>query len=499
MESNFKNLSSLFSANILVKALGIISVMVLIRFLTKEELSLLPNYAVVAGLALTVSSFGLFPTMIREVPFLLQEQRFDRARAIINTSLLYILPSLIIVSAVSYVFSEELASYLLGDRAYSLHFKIMAVSFVFSGIRQFFDYGYWAYDMFKEQSYLLVIEGIVKVILNVVGVIFFGALGLVVSLALTSLVSCVTSIYYFRGILFAANYQVISPKYLLKESAPYYLESYLMYFRNQGDQLFVTTFLGAEQLAVYFVAKKLYDILQIFTRPLDKVFTNSLAKLRGKLGRFSVRISEILTLNVFLFIPFIALCIGLTPLFIRIIAGEEYLEAVPASMLLTLTLLVYFFYTSTFGRAIFLLKPSTSRFKLTLVESVSLAVFSLLLIKDFAVEGVALARLLTVLVTGLYSYFYTRRDIDLTIERKPIVIVTIISIAMAVTLLFAQSYSPHIAAVVIALSLVVVAFLVVVNRSISEKYYSFINLFFPFKIADPVIQLRNKLFAKKKV
>ena len=473
--------------------------MVLIRFLTKEELSLLPNYAVVSGLAITVSSFGLFPTMIREIPLLLQEQSFDRARAIINTSLLIILPPLMIVSAVSYFFSEELALYLLGEKAYSLHFKIMAVSFAFSGIRQFFDYGYWAYDMFKEQSYLLVIEGLVKIVLNIVGVIFFGALGLVVSLALTSLVSCVISVYYFRSILFASDYQVISPKYLLVKSAPYYLESYLMYFRTQGDQLFVTTFLGPEQLAVYFVAKKLYDILQIFTRPLDKVFTNSLAKLRGKLGEFNERVSEIFTLNVFLFVPFIALCMGLTPLFIKIIAGNEYLEAVPASLLLTMTLLVYFFYTSTFGRTIFLLKPSTSRFKLTLVESVSLAVFSFFLIKGFAVEGIALARLLTVIVTGLYSYFYTRRDVDLTIEGKPLVIVSVISMVMTAVLLLAQDYSSHIMVVGVALLLAIIMFLVVINRSISAKYYSFINSFFPFKVADPVTEVHHKLFAKKKV
>ena len=499
MKSSFKNLSSLFSANIVVKALGIFSVMVLIRFLTKEELSLLPNYAVVAGLAITLSSFGLFPTMIREIPFLLEEKNFDRARAIINTSLLIILPPLALISVISYFFSAELASYLLGDKAYSLHFKIMAVSFAFSGIRQFFDYGYWAYDMFKEQSYLLVIEGLVKVVLNIVGVVFFGALGLVVSLALTSLISCVVSIYYFRSILFAPNYQIISPKFLLVKSGPYYLESYLMYFRTQGDQLFVTTFLGPEQLAVYFVAKKLYDILQIFTRPLDKVFTNSLAKLRGKLGEFNERLSKIFTLNIFLFVPFIALCMGLTPLFIKVIAGNEYLEAVPASLLLTLTLLVHFFYTSTFGRTIFLLKPSTSRFKLTLVESVSLAIFSSLLIGKFAVEGVALARLLTVTVTGLYSYFYTRRDVDLTIEGKPIAMVSVVSIAMTAALLLTQSYSSNIFTLAVALLLAVAAFLVIVNRSISEKYYSFINSFFPFKIADPVTEAQDRLFSKKKV
>ena len=499
MESSFRNVLSLFSANVVVKALGIFSVMVLIRFLTKEELSLLPNYAVVAALAITVSSFGIFPTLIREIPLLLQEKKFVEARAMINTSLLIILPILIAVSAVSYVFSEELASYLLGDKSYALHFRIMAVSFVFSGIRQFFDYGYWAYDMFKEQSYLLFIEGLVKVVLNIVGVVFFGALGLVVSLALTSLVSCIVSVYYFRSILFAPNFQFTSVKKLLLDSAPYYLEGFLMYFRTQGDQLFVSTFLGPEKLAFYFVAKKLYDILQIFTKPLDKVFTNSLAKLRSKLEEFSSLVSEIFTLNIYLCVPFFALCIGLTPLFINVIAGSGYEEAIPASILLTLTLLVFFLQISTFRGAIFLLKSPASRFKLTVVESGSLAVFSLMLIHPFGVEGVALARLLTVIATGLYSYYYTRQDISLSLDRKPVVVVLVVSTFIAVAMLLAQNYSHHIVMIVTVSLLVTGIFFVTVNRSISEKYYSSLNTFLPFAVVDPVTLLRDKLLAKKKV
>ena len=499
MESSFKNVLSLFSANIVVKALGIFSVMVLIRFLTKEELSLLPNYAVVAALAITVSNFGIFPTLIREIPLLLHEQKFAEARAMINTSLLIILPVLTAVSAVSYMFSEELATYLLGEESYALHFRIMAVSFVFSGVRQFFDYGYWAYDMFKEQSYLLFIEGLVKVVLNIVGVIFFGALGLVVSLALTSLVSCVVSIYYFREVLFAPNFQLTSVKKLLLDSSPYYLEGFLMYFRTQGDQLFVSTFLGPEKLAFYFVAKKLYDILQIFTKPLDKVFTNSLAKLRSKLDEFSDLVSEIFTLNIYLCVPFFALCIGLTPLFINIIAGDGYQEAVPASILLTLTLLVYFLQISTFRGAIFLLKSPTSRFKLTVVESGSLAVFSLLLINPFGVEGVALARLLTVVTTGIYSYYYTRQDINLALDYKPVIIVVIISVFIATALLLTQDYSQHIITVAVASLLLTSTFFVVVNRSISKKYYSSLNSFLPFAITDPVTLVHEKLSAKKRV
>ncbi|MGB3849312.1 MAG: oligosaccharide flippase family protein [Tunicatimonas sp.] len=499
MNSALKNILSLFSANILVKGLGIFSVMILIRFLTKEELALLPNYAVVTGLALTISSFGLLPTLIREIPFLLQEKQFDQARSMVITSLWVILPILVVVSIVSYAYSEELATYLLGTEAYALHFKIMAVSFVFSGVRQFFDYSYWAYDMFKEQSRLLVIEGVIKVVFNIVGVVFFGALGLVVSLALTSLISCLVSIYYFRQTLFVGSYQTVSLKHLLSKSAPFYLEGYLMYFRTQGDQLFVTTFLGAEQLAVYFVAKKLYDILQIFTKPLDKVFTNALAKLQGNLGKFNQQLSEIFTINSFIFVPFIALCTGLTPLFIEVIAGSEYAEAVPASLLLTATLLVYFFYASTFGRAIFLLRPSTSRFKLTVVESVSLAIFSLLLVNKLAVEGIALARLLTVIVTGLYSYFYMKRDVKLNVERKPVLLVLVISAVMTFGLLYTQSYSTNFALVAAALLLALAAFVVAIHYTVSDKYYAFINRLLPVKIADPLRLIQTKFSAKKKV
>lgn len=492
MNSSLKSLVSLFSANIIVKVLGLGSIFVLTRFLTKEELSLIPNFTLISGLALVLANFGLTPVIIKTIPALLSEKNEKEAHSITYTCIVLIVPMLVLISIFIFIFSESVSVFLLESPDFSLHFKIIAASVTFTGLQNLFGYTYWSYDLLKKESKLHVIEGVVKVILNIGLVILYGSIGLVVSLAITQIISLSYAIYDLRHILFAPNKEFVNLKSLLKESLPFQLESFLMYFRAQGDQLVVTTFLGAETLAIYFVAKKVYDILQMFARSLDKVFTGSLAKQVGDVKKFSLKVSEIFQLNVFILVPFVSFCLGLTPFLITLIAGSEYDDAVPTSMLLTLCLLIQVFNSSTYGRSVFLLRSSMGRFKLTLINSAGLLVFSMIGIKFFSIEGVAMARILAELLTYFFGYLFIRKEVKVSFNTKHIIVVFAISLISAIILLIPQIYSTGFIAVIIGVASAVLFYLIAINRSISNSYYSFINSFLPFYLRDPLSMLMSK-------
>jgi len=493
MNSSLKSLISLFSANLIVKVLGIGSIFVLTRFLTKEELSLIPNYTLISGLALVLANFGLAPVIIKTIPALLSENNKQKAHSITYTSILIILPMLVFLSVVVFTFSKGVSNFLIGSSDYSLHFKIIAASITFAGLRNFFGYTYWAYNLLKKESKLLVVEGVIKVILNIGLVLLYGSIGLVVSLAITQIVSLIYGAYDLRHILFAPKKEIVNLKELFKEALPFQLESFLLYFRAQGDQLVVTSFLGAEALSMYFIAKKVYDILQMFARSLDKVFTANLAKQVGDLKKYSLRVSEIFKLNAFILLPFVAFCLGLTPFFIRIIAGAEYDDAILTSMLLTFALLIHVFNSSTYGRSVFLLRPSMGRFKLSLINSVCLLSLSIIGINVFSIEGVAIARILAELITYFSGYLFIHNEVKLRFNSKQIVVVVFISVVSSAILLVPQFYNNDFIAVLISTLGAIGFYLLAINRSISNSYYSFINLFLPFCLKDPLTVIFSKL------
>ena len=493
MSKSLKSLVSLFSANIIVKVLGVGSIFVLTRYLTKEELALIPNYTLISGMALVLANFGLAPVIIKTIPAMLSADNVKKAHAVTFKCITLILPMLVLISLVIFYFSEQVSYFLLDSKNYVLHFKIIAASVSFAGLRNFFGYTYWAYDLLKRESRLLVVEGVIKVILNISLVIFYGSIGLVISLALTQIVSLTYAIYDLRKILFTKQSETIYLKSLLSESLPFQLESFVLYFRAQGDQLIVTTFIGAEALAVYFIAKKVYDIVQMFSRSIDKVFTGSLAKQVKDLNKFNSKVSDIFKLNVFVFLPIIAFIIGLTPLFIELLAGDKYTDAIPTSILLTVALLIHVLNNSTYGRSVFLLKSSVGRFKLSLINSVTLLSLSFVGVKFFSIEGVAVARVIAEVVTYFAGYLFIRNQVKLEFKYSQIITVIIISIVVAVILLLSQVFSGSIFTVIIGLVIALLFFLIAINRSITTNYYSFINSYLPFCFRDPLQVIYSKL------
>lgn len=75
MRRSFKNLLYMTSANSILKILGIVSIVIYTRYLGKEELALVPLYALLGRLSMVIFSMGLMPNLVKDVPALLKKKR----------------------------------------------------------------------------------------------------------------------------------------------------------------------------------------------------------------------------------------------------------------------------------------------------------------------------------------------------------------------------------------------------------------------------------------
>lgn len=491
MSNSLKDLIHLVSSNAILKVLGIVSVMVYTRYLLKEELALVPLFAIMGRLSMVVFSFGILPTLVRDIPHLLREKKTELVSSAINTSIMVILPGILLFSILSYFFADRLALYFLQTESYTPHLKLMAVGFFFTGVNQAFSYIYWCLSRFQQESSRNVIVGFMQVITGIAFVMIWGIYGLLASLVICSMINTGIFLYSLRDILFT-SFKLYPLRKLIVESIPFYLESYLMYFRAEGDQLLVAGLLGPQALAIYYIAKKPYDILQSFTQSLDKVLTTSLAKFRDNMEVFNKKVNSIITLNSFILFPVILLTIGVCPTFVVLIAGAGYEAAVVPSMILLLWLGAQVSWKTAIGKSIFILQSSTGRFKVTLIETVILLSLVYILGHFHGLIGVVVARFLATVLAGICAYYFVRKDIAVKIDLKGISTVTAYGVVMCMLLLVAQHLTASYAMLSFSFLFSVTLFLFLINRTISDKYYNILNSVSPFRIIDPFAYLLNK-------
>jgi len=479
------NVMQLFSANAFVRILSILALAFYTRHLTKEELSLIPIYGMIGGMSILLTNFGILPTFVKLLPSLFKKDE-EKARSLIRTGLILILPGVFIFSFFTFVFSRNISLLIFNKENYSVFINIMSIGFFCTGFRQIANYLFWSTARFEKQSLVITIEIITRIVLSITLVFVYGVIGLVIGFVFGSIISSFLSLHFLKDVIFKSNNKTYKMSKLLKESIPFYLESYLMYFRSQGDQLIVTSLLGVELLAVYYIARRIYDALITFFESLDKVVTENLSKERYNKKLFEEKIYKLFSLNAYLVIPLIFGIVGLTPFLINLLFGSSFQGAVVPSIILCFTLLVQFYWGITIGRSIFIFKSSTSRFKLTLVESVFLMLFLLIFTNVLSIVGIALARLLASIIAGVYGFLVIRKIINIKINIYSTLISFFSSTLLSAVLLIGQFINANYFYIPLYLAFGFLLFLILIHEKISSEYYSVLNSFLPINIQDPI-------------
>lgn len=491
MIRSVKDFSFLAFSNFSLKILGLISLVIYTRVLLKEELAIVPIHSLLSRLSMVMFSLGVLPCLVKLIPSLLIKKDQFTVNAIIKTCLILVVPGVFIFSLGCYFFANSISLFIFDSHDNSRYIELLAVGVFFEGISQLLSYVYWSLSMFKQESMRMILVGLIKVITGVVLVLYIGTWGLIISLVISSFINFLIYTYNLRKIIFTRS-KMYSIRKLLSESWPFYFESYLMYFRAEGDQLVVTTFLGAEALAIYYIARRPFEFMRTLTQSLEKVLTTKLAELKDDKSSFSQQINTIITINSFILLPVVFLTIGITPTFLDILGGGSYDASIIPAIILLLTLLVQFFWNSTFGRSIFILTSSVNRFKMTTIETGLLFVFILIFGYLYDLNGIVSARLVATTLTGFCAYLLVKSYLTLNFRIKQIVIILLLSLAMVSILLVGQIlFSNYITLALIGI-LAVGFFLVGITLSISDEFYGIINRFIPFNIQDPLKFLFRK-------
>ena len=434
---SIRDIGKLISGNVATKAIGIAVLAFYARVLSKEEMAIFPVYIMLSDLSSLILSFGIMPNLIKLLPSLLKKD-IQEAQSLITTGGLLIISGTAIVSGFVFFFSDQINRLLLNNRLQTETIQIMTVGFIALSISKVAEQVLWAAGRFGYKSLLTVGESLVRPCCTISFFLLFGIKGLVTGIVLSQIIKAAMACFWIRDIYFV-DYSGFYPlRRLLKQSLPFYLESYLMYFRREGDNWIVSTMLGPASLAVYYIAKTVYNSCRMFFYSVDQVVTRELAsyKLNRKL---LLQKAYDVHANISLFsIPGILLVITLLPLAVPIIAGIAYQAAITPATILLLALLVDFQRISISRTVFVTLNPGT-RFYITLIETLVLLPSLFILSYMFGSSGIAGARLLSQVIGGVVGYWILFRKLSFTLEYKAIIILFFTSVLVSYCMLLLQS------------------------------------------------------------
>lgn len=487
------NILQVYSVNLFVKIFSLITLVYFTRYLSKEEFSILPAFIMLSSMSGVFFNFGLYPTMLKTVPSLVKSD-ISKAKSIINTIGLIAVANSLFFSVLSFFLSENISIWIFDSEKYTLIFQMFSVGFLLKGVNKFQEYVMQSFSRFSQMSRLILLRDLSRVILTLLLTIQWGYIGLAIGLVATQFIVTFYSFFQLKDILFDKKV-FFSPKNLIKESFPFYLEGFLMYFKRDGDNLLVTFFLGAEGLAVYYIAKRLADLLQGFFQTIDTVLTSSLSKLKYEMAVFKIKAEELLSICNLLLVPVLFLIAALSPTFTLLLSGKEYNTAIVPSIILIFAIFLKYYFQVSFGRTIFVFQSPASRFKLTLFETVFLFLPLFVFSYFFGLLGVAIAKLVSALITGLYSYYVVNKQIfKIKLNIKEILISTIISVIVILPVCWVQYYyGSNLLSLSGAYLIGIISFFIIIHITISDRFYKVLNDLSPVRIKDPVKIINSAL------
>ena len=454
------------------------------RHLTKLELSLLPIYEMLGGMSTLFFGFGLLPSFIRSLPSLLKKD-IDTARSIILTGAAIILTGTVFYSILVFLFSKDISILLFHSADYIDLVNIMAFACFVIGLKKVTYHLMWANSSFRQLSVLNVIQSIMNASITLGLFFILGLKGILLGFVLSDITYSIVALYLLKKVIFSTWWRFYPAKKLLKESWPFYFEGYLTYFRSQGDNWIVTTFLGPSSLVIYYIAKKIYNILLTMLESTDKVITSNFARYKDDSIVFQKQFFQSLAIICYAVSPMVFLVIGLSPSAILVLAGHGYMDAVLPSIILCFAILILFI-RIPLGRAIFILMSPKYRLKITILESFCILFFLLVLTPFLREKGVALSRCIASIISGLYAYFLLSSLFSLKVFFKDILKTLIAPMSLACCLLVLQFINFKLILLPIYFLASVLLFLILVGIFYRDRFYRTINILLPFEIPDPL-------------
>jgi O-antigen/teichoic acid export membrane protein len=169
------------SGQVILRALAIPFLIFYARVLTPFELSVFPIFTVLAAMSTVFFNFGLFPTIVREVPKLLNNNK-EKAISLLQTGSLIVAIGVVIFTILTFILSAWIASVFFKGSEHANIIKLMSIGFFFFGLFTIIKYNFAATSEFGKLALTSVISGIMFKVFPIIFYLLWGVTGLIIGM-----------------------------------------------------------------------------------------------------------------------------------------------------------------------------------------------------------------------------------------------------------------------------------------------------------------------------
>jgi O-antigen/teichoic acid export membrane protein len=391
-------LSKLFVINISGKIFTLLLFAVLARIVSPMHLAYVALIPALSPVLLSLFGFGINTLMERDAPQALTKDSIAGYQ-LMRTGYLFNLLSIITVVTFGCFFAEYWSPVVLAD------YDIVNVQWILLPVV--------TYMLLQVTGLFLLLDGkadkfgllrvfsdiFAKAAVVILYLIEPSEMAIFIGLTIGQLPFLLYGLWLQKNWLLQKHCRPLSK--VFRQALPFYIESNFNAARNQGDNILVSTLLGPVAMAGYYVAKTVANQLSVFYNPVSNFMRHRLSAKKGhSQAAMSDAFKQVWLLCVPIFIWLACAVSAISPFLIHMVAGEQYTAVWPVAFILCLLSCALTLY-SVSSRILLMIGSAFERFRVTMLQTLLIAVFAFVLADKLQSEGIALAWLLA-LLSSLY-------------------------------------------------------------------------------------------------
>ncbi len=373
------------------------------------------------GLLLVVATMGLDKGVSRFIAYYKEKEDTPRVRGTIISALKIGIPITIAVGLISYLAAGWISENIFHSIQIAPLLQLIAIVLPIDVARSVFMNVIRGFRAMKYEVITRILaENIAKLLLTVILLALgYGIFGAIIAYMIAVICSFILAFYYVdRKIIpfVAGKLEILENKReIFVFSAPVVFTGLATYFLTWTDTFMLRYYTSATDVGIYNIATPLAQLLSIIPVTIAMIFLPTISAILAtgtpeemkRIARSTNKWTLAANLLIFLWLTVFGTQI------IRVIFGEQYINAYPVLLLLSPAFLIFF--QMYYGQAILLAhKKSNWLLKDSIIAFVTNILLNSILIPRFGIRGAAVATSISFIILGILfitqSYKLTRID-----------------------------------------------------------------------------------------
>lgn len=460
------------------------------RSLSIEDFGLFYAVGAFIGLFTLIRYLGLNSALVKYIPEFLVKGDKNNIKTSIKIVVIIQTLTVLAFTGIILVFHNSITFSLFKTGGANSLLILMTLSFLPSVFFMIFQSVFQGYQ--KLRTYALVEP--VRISLTFVFsamLISMGVVGVAFAYLIAAILTTLVFFYSFYKLgIFSAKTNITSNilKKILKFSMPVFVSSIAIFIITYTDTIVITFYRSFEEVALYQVAMPTSQLLLIFSSAIAAVAFPLISELhaRKKFGEIQKSISVIITVLIFLILPFVILLVSFPEVIIKFLFGDGFLSAAVTLQILTISMIFYSIFTVLQTTLDGIGRPFINTKILFLMAGANL-VFNIALVPIYGIIGSAMASLTAYLIGFVVGFWSVRKLLHVTL---PFYKLAKVSAGAVISIVVIFIVRPHIYlplyqqfAVLLVIGWVFYLLFVIFSKAITKEDVGFIESIHMSKIA----------------